>query len=263
MNDPAPPLGQGGWVCAALLLGFFAGSGITWALLSRQPVRAPLVVYPLPPPGAVAESHPSPGTAEEISSVPGNDVSAHSAGVAPPPDRAADAAGPRQISPAVPEHAVTGPAIPDPESLADQPPAPGPHLDTDRLLHGHPKAEGCLANALATLSPFTKKGFNLRDKVWDGEISLEEGKAVSCQLFKGNEYCFCVGTDARGAKLSLQLYRSNGESADAAQSAQELASGASATACWRCSQTGTYFVVVKLEAATQEKVPWGMVSAYR
>ena len=246
MNDPAPPLGRGGWVCAALLLGFFAGSGITWALLTRQAVRAPLVVYPLPPPGAVAEGHPSSNTAEETSSVPGNDASVSSGGVTPPP-----------------EHVVTGPVTPDLESLGGQPSPPGLQLDASRLLHGHPKAEGCLANALAALSPFTEKGFSLRDKVWDGEISLEEGKAVSCQLFKGNEYCFCVGTDARGAKLSLQLYRSNGEPADAAQSAQELAAGASATACWRCSQTGTYFVVVKLEAATQEKVPWGMVSAYR
>ena len=262
MNDPAPPLGRGGWVCAALLLGFFAGSGITWALLSRQVVKAPLVIYPLPPPGVTAEGHPSPSTAQNTPGVPGNGVCAPSEGTSPPLDLAA-AAEPRQISPAVPERAATGPAIPAVETLADQPPAPGPRLDADRLLHGHPKAEGCLANALAALSPFTKKGFNLRDKVWDGEISLEEGKAVSCQLFKGNEYCFCVGTDVRGARLSLQLYRSNGEPADAAQSAQELAPGASATACWRCSQTGTYFVVVKLEAATQEKVPWGMVSAYR
>ena len=246
MNDPAPPLGRGGWVCAALLLGFFAGSGITWALLSRQAVRVPLVVYPLPPPGVAAASRPSPNTAEATASVPGNDVSAPSEDAAPPPERAA-----------------TGPVTPTLESPAGRPPAPGLHLDADRLLHGHPKAEGCLANALAALSPFMEKGFNLRDKVWDGEISLEEGKAVSCQFFKGNEYCFCVGTDAKGAKLSLQLYRSNGEPADAAPSAQELASGTSATACWRCGQTGTYFVVVKLEAATQERVPWGMVSAYR
>ena len=140
---------------------------------------------------------------------------------------------------------------------------PALRIDSDRILHSHPKAQGCLANALAALAPYLEKGFALRDKVWEGKISLEEGKAVSCQLFKGNFYCFCIGTDAKGVKLSLQLYSSNGEPVDAEQSVRESPAGASATACWHCNQTGTFFVVVKLDAATQEKVPWGMVTAYR
>ena len=266
MNDPAPPLGRGGWVCAALLLGFFAGSGITWALLTRHAWQAPLVVYPLPPrgvaaaaPSRAAQGTPSAPLAGGTLNAAENDVPANSGGITPPLNRAVgEAAEPRQTSP------VTQEAAPlDLERLPDRPSLPALRTDSNHILHSHPKAEGCFANALAALAPFTKKGFDLRDKVWEGEISLEEGKAVSCQLFKGNDYCFCVGTDAKGAKLSLQLYRSNGEPADFAQSAQELASGASATAYWRCNQTGAYFIVVKLEAATQEKVPWGMVSAYR
>ena len=256
-------------MCAALLLGLFAGGGITWGVLSQRPVKTPLIVYQLPPPGVVppdapdAAKDPSSREPDPARSVRSLDVGS------PAPFRgdAGDALPEPAAGPPIPSSALpddeTGPAAVGWNRSTDRLPLATLRIDSDSLLHGHPKAEGCLADALAALAPFLKKGFNLRDKVWDGVISLEEGKAVSCQLFKGNEYVFCVGTDAKGAKLSLQLYSSNGEPTDAGQSGQELAAGASATACWHCNQTGTYFVVVKLETATQEKVPWGMVSAYR
>ena len=270
MNDPAPPFGRGGWVCAALLLGLFAGGGITWAVLSRRPVKSPLIVFQLPPPGAIMTGVPgvAKGTPPRPHGGSGNAPALHFESPGPPLEDSGNAVLESGIDPTVP----MGPAVQDGETAPvpvewngsiDRLPLAALRIDSDHLLHSHLKAEGCLADALAALAPFIKKGFSLREKVWDGDVSLEEGKAVSCQLFKGNEYVFCVGTDAKGAKVSLQLYGADGTPADAEPTGRELPVGASATLSLHCAQTGTYFVVVKLEAATQEKVPWGMVSAYR
>ena len=280
MNDPAPPFGRNGWVCAALLLGLFAGGGITWAVLGRRLATAPLIVYPLPPSGE-ARSGPSPQAGPSLAP-PGGGGSAvveasAEARLPGPTGREGEAAGAdgagneagapgtgwRRLDPAVRDGVMADSATVAWEGPGGRSPQPALRFDSDHLLRSHPKAEGCLANALAALAAFTQKGFIPRETVWIGEVSLEEGKAVSCQLFKGNNYCFCVGTDAKGTKLSLQLYDGDGTPADAEQLAQESAAGANASACLQCRQTGTYFVVVKLEAATQEKVPWGMVYAYR
>ncbi len=229
MNAPVPVFGRGGWVCAALLVGLFAGGGITWSVLARRGVRQTLVIYQLP-----ADKGSPPARGPACDNLP----------------RRGEVVEPVALERDLP---ATG----------SSPGQPEVRLRHDRIVRGHPQAEGCFTNALAAMDPFTKQGFDLRDTVWDGEISLDEAKSVSCQLFKGNDYCFCVGTDAKGAKLSLQLYDRDGQPTEAEQAAQSLPAGASATARMRCPQTGTYFVIVKLEAATQDKVPWGMVSAYR
>ena len=249
-------------MCAALLLGLFAGGGVTWAVMGRRRAAAPLIVYQLPPPGAT-QSGPSPRTEPSPLPPDGGDNAPGEA-----PDGTGNAAtepgaGLRRLDAAVRHGAMADSTTVAWEGPGSGSPLPSLRFDSDRLLRSHPKAEGCLANALAALASFTKKGFTPRETVWVGEVSLEEGKAVSCQLFKGNSYCFCVGTDAKGTKLSLQLYDGDGTPADAEQLAQESAAGANASASMQCRQTGTYFVIVKLEAATQEKVPWGMIYAYR
>ena len=227
MNAPVPIFGRAGWVGAALLVGLFAGGGITWSLLAQRGAKQGLVVYQLPADGGTHRHNPP------------LDGESHDNEAVKPVARESE----RPSSNALQLSEI--------------------HERNNRIVHGHPQAEGCFATALAAMDPFTKQGFDLRDTVWDGEISLDEAKSVACQLFKGNDYCFCVGTDTKGAKLSLQLYYHDGQPTEAEQTAQELATGASATARMRCRQTGTYFVIVKLEAAVQDKVPWGMVSAYR
>ena len=242
MNDPAPAFGRGGWVCAALLIGLFAGGGITWAVLAHRGSSHALVVYQLP----VAA-----GDTGRIADFPG--AAAPDAQRMSPDFSVGDGGG-DILEPIVLNERGPGGSLRLPD-LRQQ--------SSERILRTHPQAEKCFAIALAAFASYKKQGYELRDKVWDGEISLDEGKAVSCQFFKGNDYCFSVGTDAKGAKLALQVYAGDGQPVDAELAAQALPDGANATASLRCHQTGTYFVIVKLETATQEKVPWGMVSAYR
>ena len=224
-------------------------------------MNPPLVVYQLPQPSGAAAGGPAPleaanPSSSSVSPLPPSDSTSPGAREADPnPDPAASPSPVFRGSAVVDQTVFSVESSPDGGVRSS-----GLRVRNDRILRNHPKAEGCLSNALAAMAALMKKGFDLREKVWDGEISLDEGKAVSCQLFKGNEYCFCVGTDAKGAKLSLQFYDRDGTPAEAEASQQTLTEGATALGVLKCHQTGTYFVVVKLEAATQEKVSWGMVS---
>lgn len=49
------------------------------------------------------------------------------------------------------------------------------------------------ASAKALTVPLEKEGFQFRAEFWHGELKPEMGRAVRVQLFKGNEYRFCVG----------------------------------------------------------------------
>jgi hypothetical protein len=49
------------------------------------------------------------------------------------------------------------------------------------------------AAARALTAPLEKEGFQFRAEFWNGELKPEMGRAVRVQLFKGNDYRFCVG----------------------------------------------------------------------
>lgn len=269
MNDPAPAFERTGWVCGAFGVGLLVGGAIAWQVRGHfSPQLAATTGASVPAAGSAlirattaAAERASGDSASTGPVAAGNHEGAGAAGAASDTDAAARLPS-RLGASLVPGDSNPAGATPsdteDPHSTLALAPVDGEHL-----LHGHPKAEGCLGCAIAALAPFTKQGFNLREKVWVGDVTVDEGKAVSCQLFKGNDYCFSVGTDVRGVKLSLQVYSGDGAPVESEQATHEAAAGADATASLHCPQTGTYFVVVKLDASAQGKVPWGMVSAYR
>lgn len=54
----------------------------------------------------------------------------------------------------------------------------------------------------AMLAPLEKQGFEFRAEFWNGELKPQLGRAVRVQLFKGNDYRFCVGIPA-GSKARI------------------------------------------------------------
>ena len=54
------------------------------------------------------------------------------------------------------------------------------------------------------------EGFNIRAEAWNRTLEPKVGKAMRMQLYKGNEYCFCVavprksGVHITGAVLDLE-----------------------------------------------------------
>ena len=124
--------------------------------------------------------------------------------------------------------------------------------------------DDCLSFALEAMDKYIKNGYTLREDTWGGDLPVGEAKAISHQLFKGNNYWFCMGTDSKAAKISIHVYDSDGTLVEENTSWQsEKADGSFAGAEVKCKRTGTYFLIVKIESSKEERTGWGLVYSYK
>ena len=123
--------------------------------------------------------------------------------------------------------------------------------------------DDALAYALEAMTPYVTKGgqgFTMREDTWGGDLAAGDQKAIAVQLFKGNEYWFCMGTDVKGATVSVHLYDREGnlvEESDAWQ--RDTFAGARL----KPKKTGSYFAIVKVEKSPRERTHWGLVYSYK
>src|SRR5216110_1730003 len=68
--------------------------------------------------------------------------------------------------------------------------------------------------ALQAAEPYVKQGFQVREDYWGGDLGAGEKKAVRQQLCKGTEYWFWLGTGVDKAKVSVNVYDSDGKLAE-------------------------------------------------
>lgn len=115
------------------------------------------------------------------------------------------------------------------------------------------------AFALEMASPYVKKGFNVREDFWGGDLGVKEKQAISHQLFKGNEYWFWLATDVAKAKLSVHVYDSEGNLADT----EALPVGERTAVRIVPKATGKYFLIVEVAKSPEERTSWAMVYAYK
>ena len=128
----------------------------------------------------------------------------------------------------------------------------------------HATVDDSLTFALEAMGKYIKQGYTLREDTWGGDLPEKEAKAISHQLFKGNDYWFCMGTDVKGAKISIHVYDSDGNLVEESNSWQnESNEGAYAGAEIKCKRTGTYFLIVKIEKSGEERTSWGLVYSYK
>ena len=116
-----------------------------------------------------------------------------------------------------------------------------------------------LSFALEAAQPYIKEGFTVREDYWGGDMAVKQPKAITHQLFKGNEYWFWIGTDEKGAKVSVHIYDSDGnlcevESKQKAQMAMVRVIP---------KRTGTYYLIVEIEKSKAERTHWGMAYGFR
>ncbi len=279
-NDPPPSSGRLGWLFAALLFGVLAGGGIAWMLINRHPDSPSVVIYQMPTPSPTASPDNS---SDRLSSNqrrhhrtvhPAEDLPSALEGTllnpvpTPTPDLAAGidepaSPPPGRGTPSVDRQTVLvdGIAITRPPNS----PAPSPGQSAGRVVFDPNSAgvDDSLTFALEAMEKYIKSGFNVREDAWGGELTTGKAKAITSQLFKGNDYWFCIGSSAAGSSVRVRLYDHEGNPADSNYWQHTVSDGSYAAAEIQCQRTGTYFVVVSADRAPEERLPWGVVYAYR
>lgn len=119
--------------------------------------------------------------------------------------------------------------------------------------------DDALSFAHEAATPYVKQGFTVREDAWGGDLGVKDQKAVTAQLFKGNEYWFWLGTDTRGAVITVHVYDSTGKLAEADAWQKGRFAGVKVVP----KSTGTYYAIVTVEKSPQERTNWALVYGYK
>lgn len=119
--------------------------------------------------------------------------------------------------------------------------------------------DDALSFAYEAATPYVKEGYTFREDAWGGDLGLGDQKAVTAQLFRGNEYWFCLGTDTDGATVTVNVYDSNGKIAGV----KAWQKGRFAGVMVNPKQTGTFYAIVEVKKSPQERTTWALVYGYR
>jgi hypothetical protein len=119
--------------------------------------------------------------------------------------------------------------------------------------------DDALTFALEAAQPYVKEGFTVREDYWGGDMAVKQAKAITHQLFKGNEYWFWLGTDEKSAKVSVHVYDSDGNLSEV----EYKQKGQMAMARVLPKRTGTYYLIVEIEKSSKERTHWGMAYGFK
>jgi hypothetical protein len=119
--------------------------------------------------------------------------------------------------------------------------------------------DDALSYALDAAQPYLKEGFTVREDYWGGDMAVGQPKAITQQLFKGNEYWFWMGTDVKGVRISVHIYDSEGNLCEVESWQKgQLAAGRVVP-----KRSGTYYIIVEIEKSPRERTHWGMAYGFR
>jgi hypothetical protein len=119
--------------------------------------------------------------------------------------------------------------------------------------------DDALSFAYEAALPYYKQGYSIRKDAWGGDLGVRDKKAVSSQLFKGNNYWFLMASDVKGATLSVHIYDDNGNLVDA----ESWQKGRFAGARVSPKATGTFFAIVQILKSPEDRTPWALVYGYK
>ena len=122
--------------------------------------------------------------------------------------------------------------------------------------------DDALSFALEAATPYVKEGFTVREDYWGGDLPVKTTKAIVHQLFKGNEYWFWMGTEEKGAKISIHIYDSEGNIAEV-ESFDSTKKPRMAGARVVPKKTGSYYLIVEIEKSPLERTSWALAYGFR
>ena len=127
------------------------------------------------------------------------------------------------------------------------------------LAPSHATVDDALSFAYEAAAPYVKQGFTVREDAWGGDLGVKDQKAVTAQLFRGNEYWFWTGTDVRNAVVSVSIYDSTGKLVQSEAWQRGRFSGARVTP----QRSGTDYALVTIHKSPAERTHWALVYGYR
>lgn len=119
--------------------------------------------------------------------------------------------------------------------------------------------DDALSFAYEAALPYYKQGYSIRKDAWGGDLPVHGKKAVSSQLFKGNDYWFLMASDLKGASLSVHIYDDKGNLVEAESWQRGRFAGARVSP----KTTGTFFAIVQILKSPEDRTPWALVYGYK
>jgi hypothetical protein len=110
--------------------------------------------------------------------------------------------------------------------------------------------------------PLEKEGYFFRAEAWEKELKPEMGKAVRVQLFKGNDYRFCIAvpTDS-GVQITAAVLDGDGKPQGQLQSVEQ---GWGLVLPFKPKRTGVYAVAIRqTDKGKMKAVPCAMITGYQ
>jgi hypothetical protein len=123
----------------------------------------------------------------------------------------------------------------------------------------HATVDDALSFAYEAATPYVQQGFTFREDAWGGDLGVGDQQAVTAQLFKGNEYWFCLGTDSDKAEVTVHIYDSKGKLVGT----QAWRKGRFSGEFVKPKQTGTYYAIVEVKQSPDERTHWALVYGYK
>ena len=107
-----------------------------------------------------------------------------------------------------------------------------------------------------------EEGFNIRAETWVRLLEPKVGKANRMQLFKGNEYCFCVAVPRKsGVRITGAVLDLEGKPAG---EILPVLDGWGFVLFYKPKKTGMYMIAIhETEEGKRKEVPCAMVTGYK
>lgn len=118
------------------------------------------------------------------------------------------------------------------------------------------------AAAQALAKPLEKEDYVLRAEAWIKELRPEVGKAIKVQLFKGNDYRFCVAVPPKsGVQITATVLDFEGKPGG---KIRVVEGGWGAILEYQPKKTGVYVVAIRqTEAGKMRPTTCAMVTGYQ
>lgn len=113
--------------------------------------------------------------------------------------------------------------------------------------------------AMEAASEHVEQGFTVREDYWSGELKPGEKKIVRHQLFKGNEYWFWLGSSVSEAWPSVSIYDAEGKLVQVEAHSEMYKASARVLP----PKTGTYVILISVDAREAEIVDWALAYGFR